>query len=233
MRRLRGGFEGQLKRALNGRQRMERDDVLPAQASARHRHRQVHVPYRRDAPLLRIWGADRRMFLAGLRLASIRRSQTRGCRSTATSQVVGERRSSPIALINQSRLRLIRFVSAWRGLQTCKRVLAQGLFIQEQRNFLHCHELAKILFDPDLVQAVEVVRQFQHGSTAMLDFQQHSLHVRIPAILFPEHASFVDTDGLKAWKSADHMCSGRRNSEKQIEDAQTPSMSTTLPLAGS
>jgi hypothetical protein len=33
MRRLRGGFEEQIKRALNDRQRMERDDVIPTQAT--------------------------------------------------------------------------------------------------------------------------------------------------------------------------------------------------------
>ena len=31
----RGGFEEQMKRALNDRQRMERDDVIPAQATSR------------------------------------------------------------------------------------------------------------------------------------------------------------------------------------------------------
>lgn len=54
MRRMRGGFEWQMKRALNGRQRMERGDVFPAQAIPRRRHRQVRVPYRRGAPLIRV-----------------------------------------------------------------------------------------------------------------------------------------------------------------------------------
>ena len=35
MRRLRGGSDGQMKCALNGRQRMERDDVIPTQATSR------------------------------------------------------------------------------------------------------------------------------------------------------------------------------------------------------
>ncbi|AME27358.1 hypothetical protein AXG89_26565 (plasmid) [Burkholderia sp. PAMC 26561] len=35
MRRLRGGFEEQRKRALNDRQRMERGDVVPTHATSR------------------------------------------------------------------------------------------------------------------------------------------------------------------------------------------------------
>lgn len=42
-----------MKRALNGGRRMERDDVLPAQATPRHKDREVLVLTRRCAPLFR------------------------------------------------------------------------------------------------------------------------------------------------------------------------------------
>jgi hypothetical protein len=42
-----------MKRALNGRQRMERDDVFPTQATPRHKGRQALVPFRRKVPLFR------------------------------------------------------------------------------------------------------------------------------------------------------------------------------------
>jgi hypothetical protein len=46
---IRGGFEEQMKRALNDRQRMERDDVIPTRATSRAG----------DASLLRALGAAR------------------------------------------------------------------------------------------------------------------------------------------------------------------------------